>query len=79
MDDDEKHMFSSVTHKPFGNIPLVKDIDKRKEPHSFCYRYEGHRHRLPSLIVIDDKLLQNSLKIGSSYVVVTVAYAKLVS
>ena len=84
-DDGIPTIINTETHKPFADIPLAKEAETSKVPISFCYRYEKgddeihHYNKLPGILIIDDKLLNNALKEGSSYAIVAIAFSKVVS
>ncbi len=72
------------THEPFADILLAKEAEVSETPMSFCYRYEemdevDHFDILPNIFIIDNGLLNHALKEGSSYVILTIAYIKVVS
>ena len=63
-----------------GNISLSERevAAKAKAATSFYYRY-NRQDKLPHFITIKEDLLSNALRNGSSYIVVTVAYANKVA
>lgn len=80
LDESGVPIFNAGAHEPLKKIPLAKEAGILKEPSSFCYRFENfHQQKLPDFITIDSNLLDNALKEGISYIVITIAYTMVVS
>lgn len=73
--DENLPLIDDDVFEPFSPLPLLLPMNearKLKEPQSFWIDFPGGK--LPTRIVIDNGLLNNSLKYGREYTVVTVPY-----
>lgn len=84
LDNNGFPVFLQGTTEPFNNdIPLAEVAATVNKPIGFCYRYSGGKghslNTLPQFITVDgEDLLNNTLKIGSSYIIITIAYTQMV-
>lgn len=85
LDSDGFPVLLPGSQEPFNDdIPMANEVVSltTNEPIGFCYRYDGSGggDTMPQYIIVDGEHMLNNtlLKMGSSYVIVTIAYTQMV-